>query len=132
MVRLVKFFFCLFSWMISLLSTIIQIPLSIFKILWNCSETFLKFLESLVCDFLNFINKYIIVRNTIFSTTTINFNITNFLHYRFITFSNTLTRFFLLFFLLYRFITFSNTSKRFSFRTDLSIVTQFCFSSFPD
>ena len=63
--RLVKFFFCLFSWMISLLSTIIQIPLSIFEILWNCSEIFLEFLESLVCDSLNFINKYIIVRNTI-------------------------------------------------------------------
>ena len=56
---------CLFSWMISLLSTIRQIPLSTFEILWNCSEIFLEFLENLVCDFLNFINKYIIVRNTI-------------------------------------------------------------------
>ena len=38
---------------------------STFEILWNCSEIFLEFLENLVCDFLNFINKYIIVRNTI-------------------------------------------------------------------
>ena len=51
--------------MLSLLSPIQHLPLFLFEIFFDCSEIFLDFLEDLVYDFVNFFNKYIIVRQKI-------------------------------------------------------------------
>ena len=109
--------------MLTVPSSIQRLPLLLFEILLDCSEFFLDFLENLVCDFLNFFNKYFIVRKKILP---FKYNkISSIPVYR--VFLKRLTQFLFCSLALpvYHVFYYVDTVL---FQTDLSIVTQFCSS----